>query len=42
MILIGHGLQQVDAGLMLQGEVAFQLRQNMALQFAHGGWRSSR
>ena len=36
MILIGHGLQQVDAGLMLQGDVAFQLRQQVLLQFAHG------
>jgi len=36
MILIGHGLEQVDAGLMLQGDVAFELRQNLLFQFAHG------
>jgi len=42
MILVGHGLEQVDAGLMLQGDVALQLGQNLFLQFAHVRWRSSK
>src|SRR6266849_9557643 len=36
MILIGHGVQQVHAGLLLQGEVALQLRQYLLLELAHG------
>ena len=36
MILVGHGLEQVHAGLMLQGDVAFQLGQNLFLEFADG------
>ncbi len=35
MILIGHSLEQVHAGLMLQRNVPFQVRQNLFLQFAH-------
>src|SRR6267378_6997251 len=34
MVLVGHGLEQVHAGLMLQSDVAFELRQNLLLQFA--------
>ena len=36
MILIGHGLEQVNAGLMLQGNVAFQFGQNLFLELAYG------
>ena len=35
MILVGHGLEQIHTGLVLQGDVAFQLRQHLLLQFAH-------
>src|SRR5258708_4298076 len=35
MIEVGHGLQQVHAGLMAQFDVAFQLGKQMLLQFAH-------
>src|SRR5258708_11386855 len=36
MILVGHGVEQVHAGLVLQTDVALQLRQYLLFQFAHG------
>ncbi len=36
MILVGHGVEQVHAGLMLQRDVAFQFGQNLLLEFARG------
>ena len=36
MTLVRHGVQQIHAGLVLQQNVAFQLRQELLLQLAHG------
>ena len=36
MILVGDGLEQIHAGLVLQGDVAVQLREQVLLQFANG------
>src|SRR5437016_6419273 len=35
MILVGHGLEQVHAGLMLQGDVALQFREELLLELAY-------
>src|SRR5207237_2401334 len=36
MVPVGHGLEQIHAGLVLQGYVAFHFRQQLLLELEHG------